>query len=104
MIGDEKTDPAWLPAGKPRILQCMSAHEPKRLWTSVGSANFDHRSLSLNDEASLNVSDREFAAGETRAFDRDLERAHETTHEEWRRRPAWQKATDSAAALLRSQL
>jgi len=74
------------------------------LWTSVGSANFDNRSFRLNDEANLNVRDREFAADETRAFDRDVKRAREITHEEWLNRPAWQQATDAAAALFRSQL
>ena len=34
------------------------------LWTSVGSTNFDNRSFSINDEANLNVHDREFAAEE----------------------------------------
>ncbi len=72
--------------------------------TSVGSANFDNRSFRLNDEANLNILDREFAATETRAFDRDLEQAREITHAEWLRRPAWQRATDAAAALWRSQL
>ena len=74
------------------------------LWTSVGSANFDNRSFRLNDEANLNVIDREIAAAETRAFDEDLERAREITYEEWRQRPAWQQATDAAAALFRSQM
>ena len=74
------------------------------LWTSVGSANFDNRSFRLNDEANLNILDREFAAAETRSFDQDLERSREITHAEWLRRPAWQRVTDASAALLRSQL
>ena len=74
------------------------------LWTSVGSANFDNRSFRLNDEANLNIIDPEIAANETRAFDADLQRSREVTHEEWLSRPWWRQATDSAAALLRSQL
>ncbi|MGH8596714.1 MAG: phospholipase D-like domain-containing protein, partial [Gammaproteobacteria bacterium] len=31
------------------------------LWTSVGSTNFDSRSFAANDEANLNIYDREFA-------------------------------------------
>ncbi len=38
------------------------------LWTSVGSANFDNRSFRLNDEANLNVVDRDIAARENRSF------------------------------------
>lgn len=74
------------------------------LWVSIGSANFDNRSFRLNDEANLNIIDREIAAVEAAVFDRDLARASEVTYEEWQRRPLWQRATDSASALLRSQL
>jgi cardiolipin synthase len=31
------------------------------LWTTVGSANFDPCSFSLNDEATVNYYDRDFA-------------------------------------------
>ncbi len=74
------------------------------LWTSVGSANFDNRSFRLNDEANLNIIDREIAAAETAAFDRDLARSREMTYADWQRRPLWQRATDGTSALLRSQL
>ncbi|MEO7168562.1 MAG: phospholipase D-like domain-containing protein [Spartobacteria bacterium] len=74
------------------------------LWTSVGSANFDNRSFRLNDEANLNVIDREIAAAETASFDGDVARSREVTYDEWQRRPLWQQAGDSMSALLRSQL
>ena len=37
-------------------------------FVSVGSANFDNRSLRVNDEANFNVLDRQFAAEQTRIF------------------------------------
>ncbi len=74
------------------------------LWVSVGSANFDNRSFRLNDEANLNIIDREIAVAESAAFDRDLSRAREVTYADWQRRPLWQRATDSVSALFRSQL
>ena len=74
------------------------------LWTSVGSANFDNRSFRLNDEANLNIIDRDFAALETRSFDDDVARSREVTLADWLARPVWQRATDAAAALSRSQL
>jgi len=74
------------------------------LWTSLGSANFDNRSFRLNDEANLNVMDREFAADATREFEEDKAHAREVTYADWLGRPAWQRATDAGAALLRSQL
>ena len=73
-------------------------------WTSVGSANFDNRSFRLNDEANLNVIDREIAAAEAQAFAQDKARSREVTYEQWMNRPAWQRVTDGAAALVRSQL
>jgi cardiolipin synthase len=41
------------------------------IFTSVGSANFDNRSIRLNDEANLNVYDSRFAAEQTRLFEQD---------------------------------
>ena len=45
------------------------------VWTSVGSTNFDNRSFSINDEANLNVYDRDFARVQIRTFDDDPSRA-----------------------------
>lgn len=74
------------------------------LWTSVGSANFDNRSFRLNDEANLNVINREMAAEETREFEDDKSHAREMTYQEWISRPVWERAADAGVALLRSQL
>ncbi len=48
-------------------------------FVSVGSANFDLRSLRLNDEANLNVLSASFAAEQTRLFERDKARSREIT-------------------------
>jgi cardiolipin synthase A/B len=74
------------------------------LWVSVGSTNFDNRSFRLNDEANLNVLDREFAERQTRDFERDLQSARRVTYEEWAARPWTEKALEHAMALLRHQL
>ena len=42
-------------------------------WSAVGSVNFDNRSFQLNDEATLCVASRAFAARLTAQFERDLE-------------------------------
>lgn len=42
------------------------------IFVSVGSANFDPRSLAINDESNLNVLDRSFAKEQTAIFQRDL--------------------------------
>ena len=74
------------------------------LWTSVGSTNFDNRSFSVNDEANLNVYDRDFSREQVRIFEEDLKRARRITLEEWRNRPWTEKLWENAAALLGSQL
>ncbi|HVR43695.1 MAG TPA: phospholipase D-like domain-containing protein [Thermoanaerobaculia bacterium] len=74
------------------------------IWTSLGSTNFDNRSFKLNDEANLNVRDRDFARRQEEIFAADLRRARRITWEEWRRRPLREKALEWIASLLRRQL
>ena len=74
------------------------------IFVSVGSTNFDSRSFRLNDEANLNIYDREFAALPVQAFRDDLTQAREVTFEEWKNRPLREKIVEKAAGLLRSQL
>ncbi len=74
------------------------------LCTSVGSANFDNRSFRLNNEANLNIIDREIAEGETRAVEEDEPNSQEVTHRDRQQRPLAQKVADASAAPFRSQL
>jgi cardiolipin synthase A/B len=71
---------------------------------SVGSTNFDVRSFRLNDEASLNVYDREFAARMTEAFEKDLLSATQFSHEMWENRPLREKLVERLLYPIRSQL
>jgi cardiolipin synthase len=48
-------------------------------FVSVGSGNFDNRSIQLNDEANLGVLDRNFAAQQTRLFEMDKKQSDEMT-------------------------
>jgi cardiolipin synthase len=48
-------------------------------FVSVGSGNFDNRSIQLNDEANLDVLDRNFAAQQTRLFEMDKKQSREVT-------------------------
>ena len=52
------------------------------IFVSVGSGNFDNRSIRLNDEANLDVLDRGFAAGQTRLFEMDKRNSREVTVDE----------------------
>jgi cardiolipin synthase len=49
------------------------------IFVSVGSGNFDNRSIRLNDEANLDVLDRDFAAKQTRLFEMDKRNSREVT-------------------------
>lgn len=71
---------------------------------SVGSTNFDVRSFQLNDEASLNIYDRAFAAHMTAVFEKDLQSAEPYTYEEWKDRPWHERATEMVVLPIKSQL
>jgi cardiolipin synthase len=74
------------------------------VWTSLGSPNFDERSLRLNDEASMNVYGASFATTQIEVFEEDLKRSREISLEEWQARPLSEKVIDWLASMLRSQL
>lgn len=53
----------------------------------VGSANFDNRSLELNDELNSAVFDRSLASRLLVDFERDITRSVKLDLERWRSRP-----------------
>lgn len=71
---------------------------------SVGSTNFDIRSFRLNDEASLNIYDREFAQAMTRVFEADLQHGRRYTLEDWRNRPMKERFAEKFLQPIKSQL
>jgi cardiolipin synthase len=74
------------------------------LWVSVGSTNFDTRSFSTNDEANLNVYDRDFALLQAKIFDADLKRSRRISLQAWEQRPLREKVWEHTMGLLSSQL
>lgn len=74
------------------------------LMVSVGSTNFDERSFRMNDEANLNVYSAPFAASQIAVFNRDLERSHRITYEEWQNRPFSEKVHEHIANLFSALL
>jgi cardiolipin synthase len=93
----------WIAEYQPTMLHCKLLIVDD-LWVSVGSTNLDGRSLRLNDEANLNVLDRDFAADQTAMFAADRAKSQQVTLERWRKRPLLVKARERLAGLLRSQL
>ena len=71
---------------------------------SVGSTNFDVRSFRLNDEASLNVYDRELAARMTREVEKDLAQTRAYTYETWAARQLREKLLERFVLPIKSQL
>jgi cardiolipin synthase A/B len=63
-------------------------------WSMFGSANFDNRSLELNDELNVAVADRGLAQRFLEDFDRDLTRARKLELHTWRQRPLLKKARE----------
>ena len=74
------------------------------LLTSVGSTNFDNRSFRLNDEATLNVVDKDFASAQTATFEADLALSHRVTFAEWQERPVRERLGEWIASLIGTQL
>ena len=63
-------------------------------WSVFGSANFDNRSLELNDEMNVAVSDPGLAARLLQDFTEDLRRAKKLDPDAWSRRSPLEKARE----------
>jgi cardiolipin synthase A/B len=70
------------------------------VWTSVGTMNFDNRSMSFNDETNLVSADEALGGRMTEVFLEDLKYAREISLEEFRRRPVTAKLLERGAGLV----
>jgi cardiolipin synthase len=67
-------------------------------WASIGTMNFDNRSLAFNDESNLLVLDDDFGGRVREMFLDDLTRSTEVTLEEFRRRPRRERLLEWGAS------
>jgi cardiolipin synthase len=67
------------------------------LWSSVGSMNFDNRSMAFNNESNLDVLDPGFGAQMDSVFTDDLKYSKEIKLPEWHRRSLFEKAREWGA-------
>ena len=74
------------------------------MWSSIGSMNFDNRSLSFNDESVLVVLDRNVGAQMDSVFMDDLKWSKEIILEEFKKRPLSGKILEWGAQKLRRVL
>ena len=88
---------------QPTMYHCKVMIVDRRM-VSVGSTNFDNRSFSLNDEATLNIMDSGFAAQQTEVFEQDLAKARQITLVQWEQRPWHERLAERVASLMGSQL
>jgi cardiolipin synthase len=88
---------------QPTMLHCKMLIFDQHM-VSIGSTNFDARSFELNDEASLNVYDPEFAGRMTAIFEQDLVLAKAYTAAAWRRRPLAERFAEVVLRPIESQL
>ncbi len=72
-------------------------------WTLVGSANMDKRSVKLNEENIVGISDPRLAADVERGMQADFERADEIVLAEFRRRGPGTRFLERASRLLIEQ-
>jgi cardiolipin synthase len=88
---------------QPTMLHCKMLIFDQNM-VSIGSTNFDARSFELNDEASLNVYDSEFARQMTTVFEKDLALAKSYSSREWRHRPWSERFAEVVIRPIESQL
>lgn len=75
-----------------------------RVWGTIGSANFDNRSFSLNDEFNLNFYDREIARRLETIFLKDLGRSRLISYEKWAARPYRERSIGWLASWIKGYL
>lgn len=73
-------------------------------WATVGTANFDNRSLALNEETDICFHESELIEELRAIFLADLERCQKVELAHWRRRGLWQRAKERFASLIEDQV
>ena len=69
-------------------------------WSTIGSMNFDNRSMALNDEATLMVLDRPLGERMDRLFLEDLRYAEEIRAASFAQRSWWQRVAEQGANVI----
>jgi cardiolipin synthase len=73
------------------------------VWSIVGSANLDERSMELNEENVLGISDEAFAQSIEQGLLEDFDRSREIKLEEWRKRSLLQRGFERIAKAMIEQ-
>jgi cardiolipin synthase len=70
------------------------------IWGTIGSMNFDNRSMAFNNESNLVFLDRSLGAQMDSTFMNDLAHSKEIRLEEFRQRGRWARLLEGASAAL----
>jgi cardiolipin synthase A/B len=73
------------------------------VWSIVGSANLDERSMELNEENVLGIADKDFAQSIERGLTADFARSREILLEEWRKRSILHRCMERVCKILIEQ-
>jgi cardiolipin synthase A/B len=73
------------------------------IWSVVGSANMDERSMELNEENIVGAAHEPLARAIAEGMEADFKRSKEISLEQWRRRPAWQRGLEAVAKVMIEQ-
>jgi cardiolipin synthase len=75
-----------------------------RLWCTVGTANFDNRSFSHNEESNVSVLNEGVAGELTVSFERDIAISEPVTKDGWKHRGLPHKAVEALASFAQDQV
>jgi cardiolipin synthase A/B len=75
-----------------------------RLWSTIGTANFDNRSFSHNEESNVSVLDEPVTQELIRSFERDLAVSDRVTKDAWLRRGLPHKTIEALASFVQDQV
>ncbi|MEO5568467.1 MAG: phospholipase D-like domain-containing protein, partial [Gemmatimonadaceae bacterium] len=70
------------------------------LWGTVGSMNFDNRSMAFNNESNIVFLDANLGAQMDSTFMNDLKHAKEITLDQFKRRSLWSRLLERASSML----
>ena len=74
------------------------------LWSTVGTANFDNRSFSHNEESNVCLCDTGFARELTETFDADMRACERVTKDKWQKRGIVEKGLEALASFFQDQV
>ena len=70
------------------------------LWGTIGSMNFDNRSMAFNNESNIVFLDKPLGAVMDSTFFNDLKQSREIKLDEFKRRGRWARLLEGGASTL----